>query len=116
MERLDHFMARANNAYYAQKNPFADFTTSPELCQAFGEVLGAWCAVVWQSMGRPESFVLAEAGPGRGTLMADMLRVLARVAPDCHAAARLHLVENSDRLRAIQAARLPGGHCQDLAA
>ena len=106
MERLDHFMARANAAYYADKNPFADFTTSPELCQAFGEVLGAWCAVVWQAMGQPEEFLLAEAGPGRGTLMADARRVLARVAPDCHAAARLHLIETSPRLRAIQAERL----------
>ena len=29
MERLDAFMVRANAAYYATHNPYADFTTSP---------------------------------------------------------------------------------------
>ena len=46
MERLDAFMARANAAYYAERDPFADFTTAPEISQVFGEVLGAWAAVV----------------------------------------------------------------------
>jgi len=106
-ERLDHFMARANAAYYARENPFRDFTTSPEIFQGFGEILGAWVAMVWQSMGRPTQFILAEAGPGQGTLMTDALRLLSRVAPDCRAAHRLHLVETSPRLRAIQAGKLP---------
>jgi len=106
-ERLDHFMARANAAYYARENPFRNFTTSPEIFQGFGEILGAWAAMVWQSMGRPTPFILAEAGPGQGTLMADALRLLSRVAPDCHAAHRLHFIEASPRLRAIQATKLP---------
>ena len=42
MERLDAFMARANAAYYASRDPFVDFATAPEISQAFGEVLGAW--------------------------------------------------------------------------
>src|SRR3954452_16469240 len=99
-ERLDHFMARANAAYYATHDPYADFTTSPEISQAFGELLGLWAAVTWRLLGSavPVSFV--EAGPGRGTLMADALRATARVAPDFHAAAALHLIETSPRLRA----------------
>ncbi|GBQ32525.1 hypothetical protein AA12717_4000 [Gluconacetobacter sacchari DSM 12717] len=105
-ERLDRFMARANAAYYARRDPFADFVTAPEISQMFGEILGAWVAVTWQGMGRPDPFLLAEAGPGRGTLMADMTRLLARVAPDCHAAARVHLVETSPRLRDAQRAAL----------
>ncbi len=44
-ERLDHFMARANAAYYADRDPFADFTTAPEISQVFGEILGLWAAV-----------------------------------------------------------------------
>lgn len=72
----------------------------------FGELLGAWVAVVWGQLGRPDPFVLAEAGPGRGTLMADALRLLRRVAPACHAAARVHLIETSPRLRACQNAAL----------
>jgi SAM-dependent MidA family methyltransferase len=106
-ERLDAFMARANAAYYATRDPFADFTTSPEISQMFGELLGAWAAATWETLGRPAPFILAEAGPGRGTLMADALRATARVAPAFVAAAHLHLIETSPRLRAIQAARLP---------
>ena len=40
MERLDHFMARANAVYYATRDPFRDFTTAPEISQVFGEILG----------------------------------------------------------------------------
>jgi SAM-dependent MidA family methyltransferase len=112
-ERLDHFMARANAEYYATRDPFADFTTAPEIAQAFGEVLGAWAAVTWQLLGRPDPVLLAEAGPGRGTLMADALRAIARVAPEFHAALRLHLIETSPRLRAEQAARLSGAVWHD---
>lgn len=101
-ERLDAFMARANAAYYAASDPFADFTTAPEISQAFGEVLGAWVALVWQAMGRPAPVLVAEAGPGRGTLMADARRLWRRVMPDLAMAARLHFIETSPRLRAIQ--------------
>ena len=107
-ERLDHFMARANAAYYAERDPFADFTTAPEISQVFGEILGAWTVVVWRSMRTPRPFILAEAGPGRGTLMADALRLIRRLAPDCMAALRLHLIETSPRLRAAQQAALSG--------
>ena len=107
MERLDAFMARANALYYANHDPFADFTTAPEISQAFGEVLGAWAAISWEAMGRPEPVMLAEAGPGRGTLMADALRAVARVAPAFRSAVRVCLVETSARLRATQAAAVP---------
>lgn len=99
-------MARANAAYYAGRDPFADFTTAPEISQAFGEVLGAWAVVCWQMLGRPDPIILAEAGPGRGTLMADTLRAASRVAPDFRAALQIHLIETSPRLRAVQAERL----------
>ena len=107
-ERLDRFMARANATYYATRDPFADFVTAPEIAQAFGEILGAWAAVVWQAMGAPDPVLLVEAGPGRGTLLADALRPLARVAPAFEAALRLHLVETSPRLRGVQADTLSG--------
>ena len=57
-------------------------------------------------MGEPDPVVLCEAGPGRGTLMADALRAIAQVAPGLRRALRLHLIETSPRLRAIQATRL----------
>jgi SAM-dependent MidA family methyltransferase len=111
-ERLDRFMARAVAAYYGRsQSPFGrggDFTTAPEISQAFGEVLGAWCAVMWERMGRPDPVLLVECGPGRGTLMADALRVIAQVAPDFRAALRVHLVEASESLREAQARALGG--------
>ena len=106
MERLDAFMARSNALYYAAEDPFHDFTTAPEISQVFGELLGAWAAVAWEAMGRPSRVVLAELGPGRGTLMQDALRTIRAVAPGFAASLSLHLVETSDRLRAIQADRL----------
>ncbi len=105
-------MARAAAAYYATREAFGaggDFTTAPEISQAFGECLGAWAAVVWESMGRPDPVLLAELGPGRGTLMSDALRAIAPVAPEFHAALRVHLVETSPRLIALQRARLGDG-------
>src|ERR1700722_15893478 len=105
-ERLDHFMARANAAYYATHDPFADFTTAPEISQVFGELLGLWAAVTWRLLGAPSPVACAEAGPGRGTLMADALRAIARAAPEFRAAAAVHLIETSPRLRAQQLERI----------
>ncbi len=90
--------------YYLAREPFGrggDFVTAPEVSQMFGELIGAWAVLAWQAMGAPAAFVLAELGPGRGTLMADLIRA-ARVRPAFGAAARLHLVETSPRLRDIQ--------------
>jgi SAM-dependent MidA family methyltransferase len=101
MIRFDKFMAQANAAYYATKNPFADFTTAPELTQVFGEILGAWANYVWRMMGAPADVILAEAGPGRGMLMADALRAFPA------ASQHVHLIETSPALRAEQQRRLP---------
>jgi NADH dehydrogenase [ubiquinone] 1 alpha subcomplex assembly factor 7 len=115
MERLDAFMARCNALYYATHDPFRDFATAPEISQVFGELLGAWAAVTWESMGRPSRVVLAELGPGRGTLMQDALRTIRAVSPGFAAALSLHLVETSRRLRAIQADRLAATWHDDVA-
>ena len=79
----------------------------------FGEILGLWAAVTWELIGRPDPVLLVEAGPGRGTLMADALRAIGRVAPAFRAALRLHLIETSPRLRTVQAERLPGAVWHD---
>jgi SAM-dependent MidA family methyltransferase len=112
-ERLDRFMERANAVYYATHDPFADFTTSPEISQVFGELIGLWAAVAWRTLGSPDPVLLVEAGPGRGTLMADALRAVRRATPDFAAALRVHLIETSGRLRAAQAARVPDATWHD---
>jgi NADH dehydrogenase [ubiquinone] 1 alpha subcomplex assembly factor 7 len=94
--------------YYMTRDPFGaggDFTTAPEISQMFGELIGLWSTVTWEAMGRPAPFILAELGPGRGTLMADALRA-ARARPGFEEATRLHLVEASPALRARQQAAL----------
>jgi NADH dehydrogenase [ubiquinone] 1 alpha subcomplex assembly factor 7 len=72
------------DGYYSRKNiegndPFGvsgDFVTAPEISQVFGELVGIWTLTEWLAQGRRQSGVhLIELGPGRGTLMADMLRV-----------------------------------------
>jgi YfiH family protein len=103
-------LGHPEHGYYATRDPFGaagDFVTAPELGQLFGEMIGAWLAQVWHDLGRPDPFVLAELGPGRGTLMADLLRVTDRLAGFA-AAARVLLVETSPALRARQAAVLAG--------
>jgi SAM-dependent MidA family methyltransferase len=107
MERLDQFMARAVSAYYATRDPYADFTTSPEISQVFGELLGLWAAVTWEALGCPSPVILAEVGPGRGTLMVDALRAISVAAPRFAASVRVHLVERSAALRARQGVVLP---------
>lgn len=90
--------------YYTTRDPLGaagDFTTAPEISQMFGELLGLCLAQCWLDQGAPAPFVLAEAGPGRGTLMADILRATAAV-PGFHSAMQLHLIEASPTLRAKQ--------------
>ncbi|MEM9426754.1 MAG: SAM-dependent methyltransferase [Pseudomonadota bacterium] len=92
------------HGYYATRDPLGaagDFITAPEISQMFGELLGLCLAQAWLDRGAPDSVALAELGPGRGTLMADMLRATKSV-PGFHENLRVHLVETSPALRAIQ--------------
>ncbi|WP_103172866.1 class I SAM-dependent methyltransferase [Paracoccus sp. SY] len=94
--------------YYATRDPFGvrgDFTTAPEIHQMFGELCGLALAQAWMDQGRPAPFTLAEPGPGRGTLMADMLRAI-RKAPGMAEAAEVALIEASPHLRQVQRDRL----------
>lgn len=95
--------------YYTTRDPFGadgDFTTAPEISQIFGELLGLWAAQVWLDMGAPVSCRLIEIGPGRGTLMADALRAMARALPAAADRLAVHMVETSPVLRRRQQAAL----------
>ena len=94
--------------YYTSATPFGqagDFITAPEISQMFGEMLGLALAQVWMDQGAPNHVTLAELGPGRGTLMADLLRAT-RAVPGFHDALEIVLVEQSPQLRDAQRAAL----------
>ena len=92
------------HGYYNTHDPFGargDFITAPEVSQMFGELIGLWVSAVWKQMGAPENVRLIELGPGRGTMMKDVLRA-AKIVPEFRAAIVTHLVEISPLLKAQQ--------------
>jgi NADH dehydrogenase [ubiquinone] 1 alpha subcomplex assembly factor 7 len=94
--------------YYATRPGLGeDFTTAPETSQIFGELIGLWLVHEWRALGAPPEFILAEIGPGRGTLMADALRIAGVAGGEAFLSAhRLWLVEASPALMAVQSERL----------
>lgn len=106
------FMAEAlghgEHGYYMKQDPLGeagDFITAPEISQMFGEMIGLWFVDIWMRVGQPAKIHLAELGPGRGTLMQDILRTL-QVAPVLLDGLELHLVEMSPSLIAKQKEKL----------
>jgi SAM-dependent MidA family methyltransferase len=96
--------------YYATRDPLGaggDFTTAPEISQMFGEMIGLWLLQAWSDQGCPQHPRLVELGPGRGTLIADILRT-AKVAPEFLAELEVVLVEASPALQQVQADKLRG--------
>ncbi len=101
-------LGHPRGGYYTSRDPIGaggDFTTAPEISQIFGELIGLWLAQAWIDLGRPAPIQLVELGPGRGVLMADLLRAGA-MAPGFLDAIELTLVETSPVLRQAQAERL----------
>jgi SAM-dependent MidA family methyltransferase len=101
---MDVCLQDAEHGYYrgrAAIGASGDFVTAPEISQVFGEIIGLWCAVVWQQMGAPPALRLIELGPGRGTLVRDALRA-ARVVPAFRAALRVELIESNATLAGVQ--------------
>lgn len=109
---VDRYMALAlaheAHGYYMGRDPFGragDFITAPEVSQMFGELVGIWCAAGWQMMDAPAQWNLIELGPGRGTLLADLVRA-SSVMPGLRDGMSVHLVETSPALKAMQAETL----------
>jgi SAM-dependent MidA family methyltransferase len=99
---VDRFMDLCNSYYYSSKDPLGssgDFITAPEISQIFGEMLGIWAITAWEKIGKPAEVALVELGPGRGTLMADLLRGI-KVAPAFKP--QVHFVEISPVLKQLQ--------------
>ncbi|XP_058825891.1 protein arginine methyltransferase NDUFAF7 homolog, mitochondrial [Topomyia yanbarensis] len=87
-----------------------DFVTSPEIGQIFGELVGAWCLNEWYKFGSPVPYQLVELGPGKGTMMSDILRVVGNLKAT--GGLSVHLVEISEHLSKVQASLLCRG-CTD---
>jgi SAM-dependent MidA family methyltransferase len=109
---VSHYMSlclgHPQHGYYITRDPLGaagDFITAPEVSQMFGELIGIWCAETWRMMGAPNPVHLVELGPGRGTLMSDLLNA-AKIVPEFSAALTLHLVETSPALADVQRATL----------
>ncbi|KAL7469669.1 hypothetical protein ACHAXS_009940 [Conticribra weissflogii] len=91
-----------------------DFITAPEVSQLFGESVLVWLMTQYQTMGSPSKIQLIEIGPGKGTLMCDMLRSAIATFPDFASALTstggegkrvdvgVHLVEVTNGMRARQ--------------
>ncbi len=114
-------LSDAREGVYAARQPIGqagDFITAPEISQIFGELLGLWCAAVWQCMGEPAAVTVAELGPGRGTLLADALRAW-RTVPTFLGRVSVALVETSPVMagaqrKTLQGATVPLRWYQDL--
>lgn len=105
-------LGHPRHGYYMNKYPFGaggDFVTAPEISQIFGELIGLWCAAVWQQMDKPTSLHLVELGPGRGTLLSDAVRAGATVAGFIKTL-HPHLVETSKLLRRHQKDTMKSAH------
>jgi len=103
-------LADPEHGYYKTRDPFGrggDFVTAPEVSQLFGEMIGVFLVEAWRQHLKPTyNLRIAEIGPGRGTMMSDILRTIRQLAPDLYEAATVHLVETSPALRTIQQATL----------
>ncbi|KAJ3305639.1 hypothetical protein HDV03_001284 [Kappamyces sp. JEL0829] len=105
---MNHYMrsclTHPTHGYYMHRDVFGtqgDFITSPEISQMFGELVGVWFlhSLLEHS---PDKIQIVELGPGRGTLMADLLRTFRQFPAFFQKIHRVSLVEASPFLRSCQ--------------
>ncbi|KAH7686562.1 Protein arginine methyltransferase NDUFAF7 protein [Dioscorea alata] len=103
-EYMEEVLTNPTSGFYMNRDVFGaggDFITSPEVSQMFGEMIGVWTMCLWEQMGQPERVNLIELGPGRGTLMVDLLRGASKFV-DFTKSLHIHMVECSPTLRKVQ--------------
>ncbi|EEC70983.1 hypothetical protein OsI_02631 [Oryza sativa Indica Group] len=103
-EYMEEVLTNPQSGFYINRDVFGtsgDFITSPEVSQMFGEMTGVWAMCLWEQMGQPEKVNLIELGPGRGTLLADLLRGSSKFV-NFTKALNINLVECSPTLQKVQ--------------
>ena len=104
--RVDRFISNLlfnKNSYYTSQNPIGsknDYITSPEISQMFGEILGVYILNYWLENIKSE-FNLIELGPGRGTLLQDIMRST-KSNKIFNLSANIKLLEKNKKLIEIQ--------------
>ncbi|ABN67854.1 predicted protein [Scheffersomyces stipitis CBS 6054] len=94
--------------YYTTRDPLdhrsGDFITSPEISSVFGEMIGIWLYTVWQNQNFPGKIRIIEFGPGKGTLMHDVLNTFNKFVFKSRKAVKIeiNLIEASKVLRQEQ--------------
>jgi SAM-dependent MidA family methyltransferase len=98
------------HGYYSRANAarFADYYTSVEVHPIFGRLLARQLAEMWELLGSPRSFVIAESGAGVGRLAGHILDFSAQALPEFYAAVEYVAVERSSARRAEHAERIAG--------
>lgn len=113
---MQEILTNPRDGYYMHKDVFGskgDFITAPEISQVVGELIGIWTICQWEKMGRPSNFRLIEIGPGRGTLMADLLRGTNVFKQFRNSLKEIALVEVSEAMRKMQAEKF-GCNLKDI--
>lgn len=108
-EYMQMALTHPEHGYYITETPFGvdgDFITAPEISQMFGELVGLWCFEQLRLQDNLAAAALMELGPGRGTLMSDIIRTVTPIAPE--APWPIHLLEVSPELQRQQKEALEG--------
>ena len=103
--------------YYTTRNPLdtltGDFVTSPEISLVFGEMIGIWLYSTWVSQGKPKKVRVVEFGPGKGTLMFDVISCFQKLNKS-HAELSIVMIEASPVLKNEQSMLLCNRKISDL--
>lgn len=103
-EYVDHALYAPGLGFYGRGGGAGrrrDFLTSPEVGGLFGAVVANALDAWWEGLGRPDPFVVVEAGAGPGSLA----RAVLAARPRCGAVLQLVLVETAP----VQWATHPAG-------
>ena len=105
---LDKFINIAlydkKSGYYMKQNPFGkngDFITSPLVSNLFSEMIGIWCVAYWEYLKKPKKIIIAELGPGDGSLCISLIKTFKKFAL-FYSSIEINLLEKSSKLKRIQ--------------